>query len=897
MEIGSEPGAARLVGRGEQYRELIDAVAGGRLGAIVVGASGVGKTVLVRAACNELSDRYCYFHIRGSTVSAKTPYGAMGWLLGELPEGPGLGPVLLLPRLHAHLLRRAGTRTPLLVIDNADLLDRSSLSIISQLVRAFSIPLLATVEGMSGHLAEFTSLWSDGLVSRIDLDPLTRGQTAQLMEQLLDGRVSARAAASMWSESGGNPHYVTLLTREQRDAGTLVRRDGTWVLAAPYVHTGEIAELMAARLRRMTPGERKLVEVLALMVVLPLDSVLRLVPAEAVEAMEERRTIEITATQTPVVRISIAASAALVAAAVPAGRSRELWEEVSALIRPEELEPPAIAAYAAWTLRCGSRLEPALALAAARLENASGNPAAALRYVRCVQPAVRTRDTVVEEVEALTQMGRIVEASNALAGYLSAPEPQNPGDRDCPSSRLDLVLLRVRLELAVGDPAQAAVILESAAKDLDDDDAARPIGHSSWHSATADRARIHLARASLALDTGASRDADQVQLEVLAKDIGNSPSIRATAYALRAAVLASQGDAAGAMADVDAGRALLSDQMPAAGQDEVYRRLFEACVLSGDLRAAAELSWDRLALPPQQATFRGSAGEMARGLAAVLGGRADDAVDLLAAAVGQLRHRDPDNQLPLAQAGLACAHALQGNVVRARTLAGEVSPFKYRRGWLMEQLRILLLLQAELAGTDDAVTDQLLAAARYARGRGQPAMALLQLSAAAGSGRSDVLGEIGVLTAEMTGPWAAALGGYASGRHGGNAAALVVSARNALELHQYLLALHAAQAARQAADGPRGVTAQEARSLESAAHRALRHSNRMEHRLARLTEFERDLAGKAAGPLTRQEISAALNLSPRTVDWHLGKLFAKLRVSGRAELREQMDLGGGGQDG
>jgi DNA-binding CsgD family transcriptional regulator len=62
--------------------------------------------------------------------------------------------------------------------------------------------------------------------------------------------------------------------------------------------------------------------------------------------------------------------------------------------------------------------------------------------------------------------------------------------------------------------------------------------------------------------------------------------------------------------------------------------------------------------------------------------------------------------------------------------------------------------------------------------------------------------------------------------------------------------------------------------------------------LDELTPQEIQIAQRAAGGQTNQDIGAQLFLSPRTVEWHLHKVFGKLGISSRKELRAALSDAG-----
>jgi DNA-binding CsgD family transcriptional regulator len=92
-----------------------------------------------------------------------------------------------------------------------------------------------------------------------------------------------------------------------------------------------------------------------------------------------------------------------------------------------------------------------------------------------------------------------------------------------------------------------------------------------------------------------------------------------------------------------------------------------------------------------------------------------------------------------------------------------------------------------------------------------------------------------------------------------------------------------------------GAEAFAARARRELAAAGYRVRARRPARVDALTAKEAQIARLAVSGQTNQEIAAQLFVSPRTVEWHLSKVFAKLRITSRQQLRQALRAAPGQQ--
>nr|WP_221377778.1 LuxR family transcriptional regulator [Actinoplanes polyasparticus] len=208
--------------------DLRNAGSGGTSAVFVTGESGVGKSRLLRETV--LSMRDAGFAVLSGTcldIGDASPLHPVLQALRQFDHNvqPAGSAGALLDRVSQDLRAVAGERRLLLVLDDLQWADRSTRQLLLYLLAGLGdvkIAVLAAVraEALQGAhplrkvLAELRRLRS---VRVVELAPLDRDQTVELVTAITGGRVESEDADQVYKRSGGNPFVAEELARDLRD--------------------------------------------------------------------------------------------------------------------------------------------------------------------------------------------------------------------------------------------------------------------------------------------------------------------------------------------------------------------------------------------------------------------------------------------------------------------------------------------------------------------------------------------------------------------------------------------------------------------------------------------------------------------------------------------------------
>ena len=851
---------------------------GSGCGVVLVGEHGAGKSFIAQRALERLGEDYLVVQVRGSSISSKLPYGALSVLLNDLESSHLEHPLMVLRGLTQLLHAKAQGRTIVLFVDNAHDLDDLSCMMVAQLSAGGHVTLLAACVDLPHVGGDIMGLWKDDLLRRVDLEPFDFAETAATLHQEYGGHFSNAAARALWTASGGNALFLHSLAREQIKLGVIAKQDGTWVLGPRAISlTGEVRDVVKARLNRLSPGQRDVFELLSLAGAVSLQTLMGIFDPHDMDTLQERGLITVSHEHPPTVRVSNTVTAAIVRSVVPPGRSAELRRRLTAVRGPGNSLEPGGPTGVAWALDCGEQISPELALAAARRANGSSDPASALRFLRAVEDSAASPGAVIEAARAHLESGNAPAARRLLQDF------ELDGSGASITERVDAGILLAGVD-GVGSSGGT-----TADERLD--------SLASWLTTAVDpqsvdairaRAKLGLAKARLAARHGHYMDILQARDALGAENLGAEQGIVAGALVCEA--LAATGDAAAA--------AMLGQQLLVATRDpdlsdealgEVRERLLLSAVHSARFRDASQLLASASELPDGSVRV-GGVFEIGEGMLSLHAGRLAEALETLTAGIEQLRVDGDSPLLALGNAAVAYTASLQGKLDYAAAILADHGAGNPSAPWLTARLTKYFELCAKVElGQRAAAIRELAAEAEDEIQRGANGTALLFQSGAARLGDRQSCQKLGVMAQRVSGPFAALCHRVANSLRDADSEALLAVVKDAESGGD---AIFARDIARQA------VTC----ASDSGNRLALRVAQRAEQKLDELfggprngvqaltssvlTARECEVAVRAAAGNSNRKIAEQMHVSVRTVEGHLYQVYAKLHLGSRAELKD-----------
>jgi hypothetical protein len=166
------------------------------------GVAGVGKTTLARTVTASLGSQVRW--VACTESSRGIPLGAMAHLVGV---STSRDPITLMAAARESLIGHGDT---VISVDDAQLLDELSATLLHQIAVDRAGYIMAMVRSGEPVPDAITSLWKDGYLRRFELSPFTKQQSIALVESVLGGTLEGLSADVMWESSGGNPNAAVV---------------------------------------------------------------------------------------------------------------------------------------------------------------------------------------------------------------------------------------------------------------------------------------------------------------------------------------------------------------------------------------------------------------------------------------------------------------------------------------------------------------------------------------------------------------------------------------------------------------------------------------------------------------------------------------------------------------
>jgi class 3 adenylate cyclase len=232
--VGDDPGVGSgapdvnwpLVGRADQLKRASTLLRTGRGAMVLAGAAGVGKTRLATECLGLAATRgFVPLRVAATQGAAELPFGAFASLVPDLTLSADLLEVL---RRIADAIVGRGRGNPVAVlVDDAHLLDQSSVALMHLLATTPHTFVLATLRSGEQAPDAVVALWKDGLAKRIELHPLAVNDVEELLSAALRGPADGATVHLLHRRTQGNVLFLREIVLGALEAGVLRREEGS----------------------------------------------------------------------------------------------------------------------------------------------------------------------------------------------------------------------------------------------------------------------------------------------------------------------------------------------------------------------------------------------------------------------------------------------------------------------------------------------------------------------------------------------------------------------------------------------------------------------------------------------------------------------------------------------
>ena len=388
---------------------------------VLYGPAGVGKSRLADAFLDaaETSGRLTA-RVTGSRAAALMPLGALAPVLPHDLDSSATARELF-ERTRTEFVSLGGDGRLVLLVDDAHLLDTSSSVLLTQLIDAGAVFVVATIRDGEAVPDAVAGWWRSERALRMDLKDLDRSAVAEVLRLALGGEVGADTVRRLHVASGGNPLLLRELVLQALGADRLRDDSGTWRIVGAIPPSQRLSDLFAARLTPLSDGARDVLEQLALCAPLgPAELTGEHTPHD-LEALERAGLIRVLLDDhRQQVTLAHPLYGEALRAGVPALRRRAILlgaaDRVEALGARRREDPPP---HRHWRLDAGGSPGPELLLQAATVARYAHDFAEVERLASVLMDAEPSAEAAVLLGEAHYELGRFDEAEAVLA----APVP------------------------------------------------------------------------------------------------------------------------------------------------------------------------------------------------------------------------------------------------------------------------------------------------------------------------------------------------------------------------------------------------------------------------------------------------------------------------------------------